>query len=231
MQTGQLPLGFHLKEAVSFDNFCMGRNRELISALKQSASGTGEQVIYIAGKHGQGMSHLLKSCCHYAYQHQVSSAYLPLNQLITLSKEILIGYENLKLICVDDLQSIAGHEEWEEAFFHLYNRIYDAGGHIVIGGKALPKSLGFKLQDVTSRLSWGVTYHLYPLSDTEKLSILISRATERGMVLSEEVANYMLTHCPRHMSTLIAALDVLDQASLAAKRKLTIPFVKEILEI
>jgi len=231
MQTVQLPLGFHLKEAVSFDNFFIGRNRELIEVLKQCASGSGEQVIYMIGKHGQGMSHLLKSCCHYAYHHQRSSAYLPLNQLVMLSKEILIGYENLNLICVDDLQAIVGHEDWEEAFFHLYNRIYDSGGHIIIGGNALPKTLGIKLKDLISRLSWGVTYHLLPSTDNEKLSILILKAEERGMVLPDEVAKYMLTHCRRHMNTLIAALDVLDKASLAAKRRLTVPFVKEVLEI
>jgi DnaA family protein len=57
------------------------------------------------------------------------------------------------------------------------------------------------------------------------------RAERRGMILNEDVGKFILTHCPRHMSTLFAALDALDKMSLAAQRKLTIPFVKEVLQI
>jgi DnaA family protein len=74
-------------------------------------------------------------------------------------------------------------------------------------------------------------YKLHALSDDEKLNCLMMRAKRRGIGLSEEVGKYILTHCPRHMGTLFTVLDALDKASLAAKRRLTIPFVKEVLEI
>src|SRR4029078_5447301 len=86
------------------------------------------------------------------------------------------------------------------------------------------------LPDLLSRLSWGMVFKLSPLADDEKLTVLTRRANGRGIGLPEEVAKYLLTHCPRHMATLFAALDALDKASLAAKRRLTIPFVKEVLE-
>jgi DnaA family protein len=126
---------------------------------------------------------------------------------------------------------IAGHAQWEEALFHLYNRVYDAGGRMILAANDLPKQIHIGLPDLASRLSWGIVFQLHALDDAEKVAVLIMRAHRRGMNLSDEVAKYILTHCPRHMGTLLAALDALDNASLAAQRRLTIPFVKEVLQI
>lgn len=228
----QFALALSLGDEVTFENFDPGNNVELIDLLKQTASNKGERILYICGTRGQGCSHLLQACCHEATQHQVSSVYLPLSQLITLSPdEVLHGLELLQLICIDDIHLVAGVPGWEEAVFHLFNRVYDAGGRIVITANDLPKSLPFRLPDLISRLSWGIVYQWRPLTDNEKLRVLTMRAKQRGIHLSEEVGKYILTHCPRHMSTLFAALDALDKASLAAQRRLTIPFVKEVLEI
>lgn len=227
----QLTLGLSLKDEATFANFYTARNDEVILELKKIASGQGEKVVYVCGARGQGRSHLLQAVCHYAHQQQMSSAYLPLANLISLTPEVLNGFESLNLVCIDDLQLAAGRPEWEEAIFHLYNRIYDAGGKIIIAANDLPKAIHLQLPDLVSRLSWGMTFQLHSLTDAEKLSILTLRANHRGISLSEEVGKYILTHCPRHMGTLFAALDALDKASLAAQRRLTIPFVKEVLEI
>ncbi|TAK75986.1 MAG: DnaA regulatory inactivator Hda [Gammaproteobacteria bacterium] len=227
----QLTLGLSLKDEATFDNFYPGKNTEIVAELKKTASAQGERIIYLCGTRGQGGSHLLQACCHHAHQHQLRSVYLPLANLITLSPDVLSGLEELALICLDDLHIIAGHPEWEEAIFHFYNRVYDAGGRVVMAAHDLPKSIHIGLADLVSRLSWGVVYQLHSLSDAEKLSVLIMRAHRRGISLSEEVGKYILTHCPRHMGTLFAALEALDKASLAAQRRLTIPFVKEVLQI
>lgn len=228
---GQLPLGLTLKDDASFNNFHVGRNGEIINALRLTAQGNGERITYLCGSRGQGLSHLLQACCHEAATHHQSSVYLPLGELLAESPGMLEGLESLNLICLDDLHCLSESREWEEAVFHLFNRVYDAGGSIVMTGNDLPKALPLTLADLISRLSWGVIYQLHPLSDAEKLNVLISRAKTRGISLSEEVGKYILSHCPRHMTTLFAALDALDKASLAAQRRLTIPFVKEVLEI
>lgn len=231
MQHTQLPLGLSLQDEVTFENFYLGKNKEIVSTLRKTAAGEGERVIYLCGMRGQGRSHLLQAACHAAQQYHLQALYLPLGNRSTLQSEFLNHIENLNLICLDDIHTIAGKPEWEEAIFHLYNRIYDAGGRIIIAANELPKAIHVQLADLVSRLSWGVVYQLQPLSDEEKISVLMMRANRRGINLSEEVGKYLLTHCPRHMGTLFAALDVLDKASLAAQRRLTIPFVKEILEI
>lgn len=227
----QLPLGLSLKDDLSFANFFPGKNSETVASLQLAAGGDGERLIYVCGARGQGLSHLLQACCHHAATLKRSSVYLPLEELVHESAEMLVGLESLDLICIDDLQSIAGKPEWEEGVFHLFNRVRDVGGTLIFAANDLPKALPIGLPDLVSRLSWGVIYQLHALTDAEKLSVLIMRAKSRGITLSEEVGKYILSHCPRHMSTLFAALDALDKASLAAQRRLTIPFVKEVLQI
>jgi DnaA family protein len=68
-----------------------------------------------------------------------------------------------------------------------------------------------------------------PLSDPEKSLALQLRAKQRGLSLSQDVANYLLTHAPRDMGQLFMLLERLDLASLQRQRKITIPFVKEVL--
>lgn len=227
----QLTLGVSLKDEATFANFYAGPNHQLVELLKKAAAGQGEWVIYFYGTGGEGRTHLLQACCHAAHQQGLRTVYLPLAQLIELSPSILDGLEELDLICIDDIHLMGGRRQWEEAFFHAYNRIHAAGKHLVVTANVAPKALEMVLPDVVSRLAWGMVYQLQPLSDQEKLHILMMRAERRGMTLLEEVGKFILTHCPRHLSTLFAALDVLDKASLAAQRKLTIPFVKAVLQI
>lgn len=227
----QLALALNLKDEATFDNFYPAKNAEILLELKKAASGLGEHIIYLCGSRGEGCSHLLQAVCHEAHLNGRTSVYLPLNNLITLSPEVFNGLEALDVVCVDDLHIIAGKPEWEEAVFHLFNRVHDAGGHIILTAHDLPKAIEINLPDLVSRLSWGMVYQLLSLSDQEKLAALTMRAKCRGISLSDDVGKYLLTHCPRHMGTLLAALDALDRASLAAQRRLTIPFVKEVLQI
>lgn len=227
----QLTLGLSLQDEATFANFFPGRNTEIISALQATITQQSASLIYLCGTRGQGCSHLLQACCHYAHQQQISSAYFPLATLIDFSPEVLKGFEDLELICIDDLHAIANLPAWEEAIFHLYNRVRDANGKLVIAAHDLPNALNLQLADLVSRLTWGIVYQLHPLSDDEKLHILQMRAQRRGIKISEDVGKFLLTHCPRHMTTLFAALDTLDKASLAAQRRLTIPFIKEVLQI
>ena len=227
----QLTLGLSLKDEATFENFFSGENAEIVAGIKKTAGGQGERVIYLCGARGQGRSHLLQAACHDAHQQHLSSVYLPLAEAGVLSPDMLHGLESLALVCMDDVHAIAGRADWEEAIFHLYNRLYDSGGRIIIAANELPKAIPFLLPDLASRLAWGIVYQLHSLSDAEKLDVLKMRALRRGIDLSDEVGRYILTHCPRHMGTLFAVLDALDKASLAAQRRLTIPFVKEILEL
>jgi DnaA family protein len=227
----QRTLSVGLRDEATFANYFPHQNAELITELKRTASGAGEHVIYFHGTGGLGRTHLSQACCHHADQFKLPAIYLPFANLLAYTPDVLQGLEGLALVCVDDLHMIAGQRVWEEAFLYFYNRLMAAGGRLIITAKTAPKLLGIQLADVASRLTLSVVYQLQALSDEEKLATLIKRAELRGLILSEEVASFILTHCPRHMSTLFAALDALDKESLSSKRRPTIPFVKEVLEI
>ena len=227
----QLTLGVSLKDEATFANFYTGKNTQLITTLKSIAEGKGERVIYFYGMGGQGCTHLLQAACHEAHQHGKSAVYIPLGNLVDFTPDIFEGLETRDLICIDDVHHMAGKPEWEEAFFHAYNRMHDAGTRLIVTANVAPYAVRFVLPDVVSRLVWGIVFQMQPLTDDEKLYVLIMRAERRGLMLSEEVGKFILNHCPRHMSTLFAALHALDKISLAAQRKLTIPFVKEVLQI
>lgn len=227
----QLTLGVGLKDEATFANYYAGKNQQLVDELKKSVGREGERVIYFYGSGGEGRTHLLQAVCHEASKADRRALYIPLENINDFSPDIFQELETVSLVCIDDLHKIAGRADWEEAFFHAYNRIHDAGGSLIVTAAVGPKSLGLAMPDLVSRLGWGIVFNVQPLSDEEKVHILTMRAARRGMTLVEEVGRFILKTCPRHMTTLFAALDTLDKASLSAQRKLTIPFVKEVLQI
>lgn len=229
--TEQLTLGFELQDDTTFSTFFAGKNDELLTVLQKMANGRGEQFVYLWGKPGVGRTHLLHSSCHSANRWKLSSFYLPLKQIDSFKPDVLDGLEHLNLVCVDDLDQIAGKPEWEEAFFHFYNRMQEEKRRLVIAASSSPTDLGVKLQDLVSRLSWGMTFHMQELTDKEKLQALLARSKNRGLELPENVAEYLLRHWPRDMKSLFIALATLDHASFVEQRKLTVPFVKEVLKL
>lgn len=229
----QLSLGVSLRDEANFANFYLpedGPNRQAVAALQQQLDGDGEKLIYLWGPPGAGLTHLLQAACHKAHAQGRSTQYLPLRDLAGFAPESLFeDLESQDLICLDSLDSVAGNRIWEEALFDLFNRAYDAGKHLLFSAVASPKELPLQLQDLRSRLSWGVVYHVELLSDEEKEKALQMRARARGMEMSREVAQYILSRAPRDTNDLFLLLNRLDELSLQEQRRLTIPFVKKVL--
>lgn len=224
----QLTLNLRLRDEATFENFQIGENEELIESLKNLFSSNEFPVVYLWGR-DVGRTHLLQSCCQLASQLNLTSIFLSLKNHQQFSPQILEGIEDVFLVCLDDVEAIAKNPEWEEALFHFYNRSREKEARLVVSGCSTANQLGFSLPDFTSRLAMALCYQVKPLTDSQKLIALKSRAQARGIILGEEVGQYLLTHCPRNMRTLFQTLDCLDMASLQSKRKLTIPFVKEVL--
>jgi len=221
----QLPLGIGLREGVTFDSFHFGDNEEARHTLVQ-----GEQrFIYLWGPPGSGKTHLLQALGHQAATRGETSAYLPLTDAAELSPDYLQGLEQLSLVCIDDIDSIARQPQWEEALFHLYNRIRAGEARLALTAGSSPANLPIALPDLRSRLSWGLVLRLTLLDDDGKLVVLQQRARARGMELPTEVGRYLLHRISRDMTSLSDWLERLDERSLAAQRKLTIPFVRELL--
>ncbi len=226
IENPQLPLRIGLKDSATFDNFFPAGNELVLQALQSDR----EMILYLWGPGGSAKSHLLQALCHAAAAQGLSSVYLPLEELISHPAALLQGLEQQDLIAVDDIQAVVGLPQWEEGLFHLYNRVRDSGHRLVVSGTSAPTGLGLGLPDLVSRLGWGPVFKLSALTDLQKRSALQLRAQRRGLEMGDDVAGYVLRRCPRDMDSLFSLLNRLDQASLAAQRRLTIPFVRQLLD-
>ena len=232
----QLALSVQLPDDETFSSFQSIANYSATEQLKSFIRTSNNAVestlvnsFYLFGLSGVGKSHLLHASCTFAEKLGLSSVCLSFSELKELSVEVLDGLENIDLICLDDVQLIAGDELWQQAVFDLFNRVIEQNKRLIITGDQSVPQLKLELADLVSRLSWGMTDQIKPLDDEEKLIALKFRAQQRGLLLSDEVAKYLLSHLSREMTHLILALDVLDEASIREQRKITIPFIKAIL--
>ncbi|PAU87826.1 DnaA regulatory inactivator Hda [Pseudomonas sp. WN033] len=231
-QPVQLPLGIKLRDEATFASYYAGPNAGVVAALQMLADPQqelAEPCVYLWGAEGSGRSHLLQAACHRAAEAGALAMYLPLADLLEHGPSLLEGMEQVELLCLDQLDSLAGRADWEEALFHLYNRLREAGGRLLLAADAAPRAVSFGLPDLVSRLGWGLVYQLQSLDDQDKQQMLKLRAEQRGLQLSDEVARYILSRGARGMSELFDALELLDQASLQAQHRLTIPFVKRVM--
>lgn len=232
-QPRQLSLGISLADDATFANFYTqdGSSADQIcQALNSLFTEPHEHSVFVWGASGSGLSHLLQASCHKAEQQQMSCQYLPMEELVGFAPEALLdGLENLDLVCIDGLHCVVGQAHWEQALFNFFNRSKDAGQRLVMAADASPTELAVQLADLKSRLAWGLVFQLPAMDDVEKQRALQKRAQDRGLELSEEVAQFILHRAPRHSGALFDCLNQLDSASLAEQRKLTIPFVKQVL--
>ncbi len=227
----QLALAIQLNDEATFSDFCWGNNDLLKQQLENTLKGSGEQLIYLWGATGSGKSHLLQACCQ-AMNGNKSAIYLPLQTLKEWGPQVIDGIDEQALIGIDDIDAVATIPAWEEAIFHLYNRVRDnEQTTLIITGKCPPAQIPLRLPDLRSRLGWGLVIQLNELNDHDKINTLKLHAHKRGFELSTSVGQFLLSRCARNMHDLHTLLNRLDEASLIAQRKITIPFVKNILGI
>lgn len=200
----QLLLDIQPAPAPTLENFVPGRNAEALHSLYLAATGRADvRFIYLWGPEGSGKSHLLHACAALARETQ------------------------LHLVTADDVHTL--DDAAQISLFNTYNRLKENGGVLVASGEAAPMQMGLR-DDLATRLSWGLAYQLHPLTDEEKAQALRAHAEERGMKLPDEVLDYCLSHLRRDLPTLMATVDALDEWSLTAKRPVTLPLLRQMLQ-
>lgn len=225
--SSQLTLGVGLDDDATFENFLVGfENQQAVDYLQHDGS---EKFVYLWGNGSPGLTHLLQAACHRSAEKNRSAMYLPLKEFESLSTQMLQGANSLSLVCIDDVQMIAGNKEWEAALFTAFNAIKDSDTCLFVAADCSPQVLDIQLADLHSRLQSGLILQLAPLEDEEKVLALQLRARNRGMELGDSVADYILTRAERKLGALMSILDELDKSSLEQKRKLTVPLVKSTL--
>ena len=230
MQPLQYTLAVTLPEDETLDSFYAGAQTAAVAFLKTYLQQPARQSpVYLFGASGSGKSHLLYAACVQAQEQGLTSQLLTLDDCRQLSPRLLDDLEQLDLVCLDNIQAIAGELSWQTAVFDLYNRMAEQGKALIIVGNEAPQQLGLQLADLVSRLQACTGFQLRLLTDDDKHKLLQQKARLRGMELPDEVARYLLNHQDRDIRALVAILDKLDKATIVHQRKLTIPFVKEIL--
>jgi DnaA family protein len=222
----QLPLAVRLRERATFDSFVPGDNAELVARLQALAAGAAG-VCWIWGTPGSGRSHLLQAVCA-AVPAPRRSAYLPLAQLEDIDAAMLDGWSAVDCLCIDDLPRALGDSLRERALFNLFRDREERGAALVVSADAPPAAQHWVLPDIASRFGGSGVFELRPLDEAGQGEALRLRARLRGVELPEETLGWVQRRWPRDMRALCELLDTLDDAALAAQRRLTVPFIREV---
>lgn len=222
----QLALPLKLEDYAVFASFWSPGNDELVAFLKDLADTGSGSGAWLWGSEATGKTHLLQAMCD---RIGTDAIFVPLERLAAEGPSVLDGLASRGCICLDNIDALAAEEAWEHALFDLWNQAADASALLVASAKAPPRDSGFKLSDLQSRLAKLPSFRIAPLAEHDRIHALVLRATHRGLKLPAETARFLLRRSRRDMASLYALLDRLDTEALKAQRRLTIPFVREVL--
>ncbi len=223
----QLALPLQLADHAVFASFLDSGNETLVATLADIAVGGEGHGCWLWGAASTGKTHLLQAVCDEAGDRAV---YVPLSMVADAGPGILEGLASRELICIDDVDLVTGQTEWEMALFDLSNRIFDAGAQLIVSAASAPRECPIELADLQSRFARLPVFQLRVLDEDERVCALQLRSKHRGLELPDDTARYLLKRSRRDMASLYEVLDRLDREALRAKRRLTIPFVRDVLE-
>jgi DnaA family protein len=225
----QLPISLEVNRLCDFASFLPGRNDEVVAALEARARGTTRDGLWLFGAAGSGKSHLLQAACQAGSAAGRRCLYVPLG---ALPRDPAI-FENLEgeLLALDDVDGWVGCAALETELVALYQRLQGAGSALLCAAARPPAELPFALPDLASRLRGLPRYGLREPDDTLLKAILKEHGSRQGLELADATLEFWLTRSPRALPTLLAQLRLLDRAALAGKRRVTIPFLKEVLRL
>ena len=224
----QLPLALRYPPDQRFETW-LGAPATL-AQLRALASGEVGDALYLQGGSGSGKTHLLLAACAAAEAGGASANYLSLARVRGRARAALQCIEQAGLVALDDLDAVAGDREDEIALFDLLNRVRDAGIGLLYAARDVPAALPLVLPDLRSRLAQCTLLALRALDDDGRTEVLRQRAAARGLLFDEVALEWLMRRHSRDLSDLGALFERLDRASLAAQRRLTVPFLKQVLE-
>lgn len=225
----QLPLALRFPPEQRLETY-LGDASGVIARLQAVAAGELSEVLYLQGGDGSGKTHLLLGACATAEGAGRRPQYLSLARVRGQARDAFEGLEHADMVALDDLDAIGGAPADEVALFDLHNRLRDAGVGLVYAAVATPVMLELDLPDLRSRLAQCTLVPLRTLDDAGRADVLRQRAASRGLAFDDAALDWLLTRCSRDLSDLSAMFERIDRASLAAQRRITVPFLRQVLD-
>ena len=220
----QLTLDIGANQPQTLDSFVAGQNAELAQLMQQfAARNARERFAYLWGEAAAGKSHLLRALASGERTRYIDGANTGVDAFLAF-----LYTPEIELYLLDDCDRLSPELQIEA--FNLFNQIRDNGGYLVSTGSAPPALLPVR-EDLRTRMGWGLIYQVHGLTDDEKIAALTQAAQLRGLTLSPGVLPYLITHFRRDMRSLSAMLDALDGYSLETQRPITLPLLRELLQL
>ena len=223
----QMALPLQLQDHAVFESFWPAGNQAVVAFLTDLSDGKQATGCWIWGKGATGKSHLLQAVCARLGDRSI---YVPLGAFVNAGPGILEGLALRHCVCLDDIDAVAADPAWEMALFALFNQVTDTGGLLLVTSSAAPRETALRLADLRSRMSLLPVFQLQQLKEEDRLLALQLRARHRGLDLPADTASYLMSRTKRDMSSLYELLDRLDAEALRTQRRLTIPFVRSVIE-
>jgi DnaA-homolog protein len=215
----QLPLAFAPPLAPSFDSFIVGANAAALMHLRNL--GAASAPTYLWGPPGSGKTHLLRALAHerHAAGHRVG-------WFVATDALPWTFDEAWSLLVFDDCDRLDGLHQ--QAAFALFVDAATHGVQVVAAGRVPPIDLDVR-DDLRTRFGWGPVFAIETLAEPEVRAALRCEADRRGIFLSDEVMDYLLTRFARDLKHLMGLLHRLDGFALSQHRGVTVPLLKQML--
>ena len=229
----QLIFPFQVNQKASFASFfCSPDNAELISRLTGLVASKNADELIINGAEGSGKSFLMQAICNELSSSGKQFAFIPMNKAINMGVEIFQNLASLDAVCIDDLQLILSREEWETALFNLINECQQSNCSLILsfGGNQSLEDIT-QLPDLLSRIKRMEFMKLQAVQDEFLNQALDFVSQQLDINLEKAELEFLLKHQTREFSLLVDNLMVLDKQAASLKRKITIPLIKETLNL
>jgi DnaA-homolog protein len=220
----QIPINFSFIADKSFDNFVLDKNSVAIELLKDFTIANRTNIIFIRGNHSSGKTHL---CLAVHNLTNKSIFILNRNNIASIDFQDILKYDSL---IIDDIDFLIANNIHEENIFALINEFILMKKSMIVTSTEKLNNINFTIPDLASRLKWDQILEIPELNDSDKIKVLQKNAHERGWDLTPKVCDYIMNHYKRDLYFLCNCIKFIDETSLSLKKKITIPFIKKIIE-
>ncbi len=229
----QMPLKIGLRDEACFETFVTEKESLALAcnALQNALVHPNGSAFYLYGDSGVGKTHLLQAACRFVTEQGKSSVYLPFeDHSLPLIPDVLTGLEQMPLVCLDDMTHIIGQVEWEQSLANLIIKSNVQGHTLILAGVSSINDWDIATTELAKALMTVLPIEMQPLEEKSEIIFALQRHSLRlGFELPNDVGSYLIKTFSSDLQELLAVLKLLEQASLVEKRRLTLPFVKQVL--